>query len=341
MTVVGVVGNVHQFTLDEKPTLDTYVPYRQVPTHSFTLVVRRAANPLGLAAQLRQEVLALDRQQPISRLGLLSEMVDRSLAARRFQMLLIGSLALLALVLASLGGYGVMSYAVLQRTQEVGVRMALGARRGQVFALVLRGTLAMTGAGIAAGVLGSLALGRFLQALLYGIRSNDPAVFALCCSPCRFSPPTSQRSGPPRSTRPSPCARSRILSAKTAPLKPSGRRGGGPEGDSPQALQSTIQPSSRRTMRLPYSAFFSEWVTWTMVVPSSLSRLNSFMISSAWEEWRLPVGSSASSSFGLPITARATPTSCCWPPESCEGKRSFLPTMWKRSSASATRAWRP
>ena len=182
MTVVGVVGNVHQFTLDEKPTLDTYVPYRQVPTHSFTLVVRRAANPLGLAAQLRQEVLALDRQQPISRLGLLSEMVDRSLAARRFQMLLIGSLALLALVLASLGVYGVMSYAVLQRTQEVGVRMALGARRGQVFALVLRGTLAMTGAGIAAGVLGSLALGRFLQALLYGIRSNDPAVFALGCA---------------------------------------------------------------------------------------------------------------------------------------------------------------
>ncbi|HXO40712.1 MAG TPA: ABC transporter permease [Thermoanaerobaculia bacterium] len=183
MTVVGVVGNVHQFSLDEKPTLDTYVPYRQVPTPFFTLVVRRAANPLGLAAQLRQEVLALDRQQPIARLGLLAEMVDRSLAQRRFQMLLIGSLALLALVLASLGVYGVMSYAVLQRTQEVGLRMALGASRGQVFALVLRGTLAMTGAGIAAGVLGSLALGRFLQALLYGIRSNDPAVYALgCCT---------------------------------------------------------------------------------------------------------------------------------------------------------------
>jgi predicted permease len=179
MTVVGVVGNVHQFSLNEKPTLDTYVPYRQVPTPFFTLVVRRAANPLGLAAQLRQEVLALDRQQPIARLGLLAEMVDRSLAQRRFQMLLIGSLALLALVLASLGVYGVMSYAVLQRAQEVGVRMALGARRGQVFALVLRGTLAMTGAGIAAGVLGSLALGRFLQALLYGIRSDDPTVYAL------------------------------------------------------------------------------------------------------------------------------------------------------------------
>ncbi|HEY6324036.1 MAG TPA: ABC transporter permease [Thermoanaerobaculia bacterium] len=179
MTVVGVVGNVHQLSLAEKPTLDTYVPYRQVPAPAFTMVVRRAANPLGLAAQLRQEVLALDRQQPIARLGLLADMVDRSLAQRRFQMLLIGSLALLALVLASLGVYGVMSYAVLQRAQEVGVRMALGARRGQVFALVLRGTLAMTGAGIAGGVLGSLALGRFLQALLYGIRSDDPAVYAL------------------------------------------------------------------------------------------------------------------------------------------------------------------
>jgi putative ABC transport system permease protein len=181
MTVVGVVGNVHQFSLDEKPTLDTYVPYRQVPAGAFTLVVRRAANPLGLATQLRQEVLALDREQPIARLGLLAEMVDRSLAQRRFQMLLIGSLALLALVLASLGVYGVTSYAVLQRTQEVGVRMALGARRGQVLALVLRGTLAMTGAGIATGVLGSLALGRFMQALLYGIGGDDPAVYALGC----------------------------------------------------------------------------------------------------------------------------------------------------------------
>ena len=156
MTVVGVAGNVHQFSLADKATLDTYVPYRQAPYPAFTLVVRRAANPLGLAAQLRQEVLALDRQQPIAELELLANMVDRSLAQRRFQMLLIGSL-------------------------EIGVRVALGARRDQVFALVMRGSLAMTAMGIAAGVLGSLVLGRWVEALLFGIRSRDPAVYVLGC----------------------------------------------------------------------------------------------------------------------------------------------------------------
>ena len=181
MRVVGVAGNVHQFSLADKATLDTYVPYRHAPYPAFTLVVRRAADPLGLAAQLRQEVLALDRQQPIAQLDLLANMVDQSLAQRRFQMLLIGSLAVLALLLASLGVYGVMSYAVQQRAQEIGVRVALGARRAQVFALVLRGSLAMSALGIAAGVLGSLLLGRWMQALLFGIRSHDPAVYALAC----------------------------------------------------------------------------------------------------------------------------------------------------------------
>ncbi|HLX11111.1 MAG TPA: ABC transporter permease [Thermoanaerobaculia bacterium] len=178
LTVVGVVGNLHMFRLDDKPTLDAYRPYRQYRSSGFTLVVRRAANPLGLAGQLRQEVLALDRLQPISRIDLLTEMLDRSLALRRFQLGLIGSLALLALVLASLGVYGVVSYSVRQRTREIGVRVALGARRAQVFALVLRGSLAMTAAGLAAGILGSLVLGRFVESLLYGIGSHDPAVYA-------------------------------------------------------------------------------------------------------------------------------------------------------------------
>jgi putative ABC transport system permease protein len=183
LTVVGVVGNVHHFSLDDKPTLDTYLPYRQAPRPNFTLVVRRAANPLGLAPLLRQEVRALERQQPIARLDLLSEMVELSLARRRFQMVLIGSLALLALVLASLGIYGVMSYTVAQRAQEIGVRVALGARRGQVFSLVLRSTLAMTAAGLGAGILGSLALGRLVESLLFGVRGHDPAVYAAgCCT---------------------------------------------------------------------------------------------------------------------------------------------------------------
>ncbi len=181
LTVVGVVGNVHLYALDEKPMLDTYRPYRQQAVDAFTLVARRDAHPLGLAMQLRREVLALDRRQPIGDIDLLANMVDQSLSQRRFQMLIITSLALLALALASVGVYGIMSYAVQQRAQEIGVRVALGARRGQVFALVLRSTLAMSALGIAAGVLGSLLLGRWVQALLFGIRSHDPAVYVLAC----------------------------------------------------------------------------------------------------------------------------------------------------------------
>jgi putative ABC transport system permease protein len=181
LTVVGVVGNLHMFSLDEKPTLDTYRPLRQRPIHAFTLVVRRAGDPLALAAQLRQEVLGLDRQQPIARLDLLSAKLDASLAQRRFQMLLIGSLALMALALASVGVYGVMSYAVVQRTQEIGVRLALGAPRRQVVALVLRGAMKMTALGIGAGIASSLIFGRWLDALLYGIHSRDLVVYALGC----------------------------------------------------------------------------------------------------------------------------------------------------------------
>src|SRR5262249_32521286 len=97
-----------------------------------------------------------------------------------------------------------------------------------------------------------------------------------------------------------------------------------------QDLHFSIHPSRRRTIRFPYDAFFWEWVTCTMVVPARFSPVNSSMISSACAEWRLPVGSSASNRGGLAITARATPTSCCWPPESCVGYRSFFPTMRNR-----------
>jgi putative ABC transport system permease protein len=181
MTVVGVVGNVHLFTLDEAPMLDTYRPFRQNPIGAFTLVARRSGAPLGLAQQLRREVLALDPRQPVGDIGLLADNVDESLAQRHYQMLLIASLAALALVLASLGVYGLISYAVEQRAAEIGVRIALGARRGQVFALVMRGTLLTAVLGIACGVAASLALGRWMEKLLFAVHSRDLAVYAASC----------------------------------------------------------------------------------------------------------------------------------------------------------------
>jgi predicted permease len=178
MTVVGVVGNIHISALNERPTLDTYVPYVQSPVPGLSLVVRSDPDPLRLASQLRAEVLAIDRDQPISGIDLLSDLVARSFAGRRFPMLLVGSFALLALLLASLGIYGVMSYALARRTPEIGIRVALGAGPPAVLRLLLASTLATTAAGACAGIVMALALGRFLESLLYGTASHDLTVFA-------------------------------------------------------------------------------------------------------------------------------------------------------------------
>jgi predicted permease len=182
LTVVGVVGDVHLFSLDEAPMLDTYRPFRQVPINAFTLVLRRSADPLGLARQLRQEVAALDSRQPIGDTALMADRVEDSLAPQRILMLLICSLAVLALVLASLGVYGLIAYSVERRASEIGVRIALGARRGQVLALVLRGSLLTAALGLAGGAAASLLLGRWLGTLLFGVQGRDPAVYAAACA---------------------------------------------------------------------------------------------------------------------------------------------------------------
>jgi putative ABC transport system permease protein len=179
MTVVGVVGNVHVAALDERPTLDTYVPYTQSPTLGLFVVVRSGRDPLRLASPLRAEVLAIDPDQPISTIDLLDDLLARSFAGRRFQMLLVGSFALFALLLASLGIYGVMSYTLARRTPEIGIRIALGAGYREVLRLLLSSALATTAAGVAVGIVMALALGRFLEALLYGTVSYDLGVFVV------------------------------------------------------------------------------------------------------------------------------------------------------------------
>jgi predicted permease len=175
--VVGVVGNANQQRLDLPATPALYVPYAQQPRASLTLVIRAAGDPAGLASALRQVVSDVDRNQPVAYVTTMDELIDQSLAPRRYPALLLAAFAVLALILAAVGVYGVMSYAVAQRTREIGIRMALGAQWSDVIVLVLRQALMVSCGGIAVGSVAALSLARIMRGLLYGITSTDPVTF--------------------------------------------------------------------------------------------------------------------------------------------------------------------
>jgi len=173
-SIVGVVGDVHQFGLDAGPTYDAYFTGGWTPH----LVIRTNSDPAAIAAATTEAVHRVDPSLPVSEITTLDGLVSRSVSPRRFSAVLIGVLAGLALVLAAVGIYGVMSYTVGQRTQEIGIRMALGAEPRSMLALVLGRSARLALVGIAAGVLGALALTRFLSSLLFGVEANDPLTFA-------------------------------------------------------------------------------------------------------------------------------------------------------------------
>jgi len=179
LTVVGVAGDVRDKTLEQAPRPVIYVDYRQRPraTSSFDVVLRADSDPAAVIAAARSIVRRLDPGAPPS-FSRFVEVVSRSLAARRFNLILVGLFAATALLLAIAGIYGVMSYTVARRTREVGVRMALGARAGDVLRLVLRQQVAATIAGVAAGVAGAIALTRSLQSQLFEVSATDPVTFA-------------------------------------------------------------------------------------------------------------------------------------------------------------------
>jgi putative ABC transport system permease protein len=173
-SIVGVVGDVHQFGLEASPTYDVYVPGGW-PSH---LLVRTTSDPTTIAAAVTRIVHEVDPNVPINEVMTLDGLLSRSLSPRRFAMVLIGVLASLALALSAVGIYGVMSYTVGQRTQEIGVRMALGAQPRDMLALILGRGAWLALAGITIGVLGALALTRFLSSLLFGVAPKDPLTFA-------------------------------------------------------------------------------------------------------------------------------------------------------------------
>ena len=180
-TVVGVVGDVHQQGLDFNPTMQVYLPHAQWPyaDSSMFFMIRTAGSPDDMAAPARQAIRDLDSSQPISRIMPLEAYIGLSVQSRRFSLLLVGAFALIAIMLCAVGIYGVTSYTVAQRTREIGIRMALGAQRQTMLALVLGRGLVLVLAGIAVGIVLSIAFTRFLESMLFGIKPTDAPTFLL------------------------------------------------------------------------------------------------------------------------------------------------------------------
>ncbi len=176
--VVGVVSNIRQHHLDQAPRPAVYVPYEQDTWPFMAFVVRTGMEPAAAVSAVRAAVRSVDKDQPIYNVRTMDEVVSASLASKRLSMVLLGLFALVAVALACIGIYGVMAYAVAERTHEIGVRMALGAKSGAVLRLVVVHGLRLAFVGIAAGLILSLAAARLLSRLLYGVSPWDPLTFA-------------------------------------------------------------------------------------------------------------------------------------------------------------------
>ncbi len=178
LTIVGVVANVRSTSLAAESRETIYFPYVFQSFLPLTFVVRTSADPASLLAPLRAEVAALDRDVPVADLATLESWVTEAMAPTRFLLALTGSFAALALVLAVLGLYGVVSFSARQRTREIGVRVALGASDRDILRLILRHGLGVAAAGVVLGLVASLALTRIVQSYLVGVTATDPLTFA-------------------------------------------------------------------------------------------------------------------------------------------------------------------
>jgi ABC-type antimicrobial peptide transport system permease subunit len=174
-----------------------YLNFAAGSWNPMNVLVRSESSAASIAGALREAVRGIDPNLPVASVRTMEELLDGTLSPRRFQMVLLGGFATVALTLAAIGLFGVMAYLVAQRTREIGIRMALGAERAQIFKLVLGHGMLLTGIGIAAGVGGALALSRVMSTMLFGVKPRDPltfaataavlalAAFAACCLPAR------------------------------------------------------------------------------------------------------------------------------------------------------------
>jgi putative ABC transport system permease protein len=176
-TVVGVVGHVHKSGPQSDGEPQIHLPYAQNPQTTLSIVVRTTGPTTSLAPSLRAIVRGLDPALPISRMQSLSSVVDRATAKERFDTVLLGAFGFAALLLASIGLYGVMAFLVSQRTREIGIRMALGGAPAAIRSMVMREGLLIAGAGLVVGTAVSLAAARAVAGLLFGVAPNDPITY--------------------------------------------------------------------------------------------------------------------------------------------------------------------
>jgi putative ABC transport system permease protein len=192
LTIVGIIGNVRHNTVVEEPRAEMYLAHAQLPGHirsaprGMTLVVKTDANPIALAGQVRDAIRSIDRNLPVSDIKTMAEVTASALSQPRFVTFLLALFAGTALTLAAIGIYGTISLLVAERTQEMGIRLALGANRPAILKLVLGQGMLLTAIGLALGLAGAVALTRTLSGLVYGVGTLDPLTFvtvpALLCA---------------------------------------------------------------------------------------------------------------------------------------------------------------
>ena len=175
--IVGVAADVKFNTLNAADVEEMYLPMAQVPWPNTTLLVRSAANSQSLVRAVRSKIAEVDPSLPVSGISSMEEVVDASVAQPKLTMQFVGVFAGFALLLAAIGIYGLIAYTVSARNQEMGIRVALGARPADILRLVVGQGMRMTGIGVVVGVVVSLALTRLLTSLLFGVHATDPLVF--------------------------------------------------------------------------------------------------------------------------------------------------------------------